>query len=102
MKIYDLRNEQGELYAFEIPNGQITRPGVARIVRRIPGATLLRAPRYFQWRSPEEFCEFTVGPVRFVALEPYGDSSRYWIGPQPIRAVPVPELAVVRAAFAAA
>ena len=97
MKTCGVRDEHGHLYAFEISNAWITRLGVARIVRRIPGATLTRVPRYFAWHSPDEFCEFQVGAVRLVAWEPWGDNSRSWISPQPAR--PVPELALVRAAF---
>ena len=99
MQIYDVRGDNGELLAFEVPNWRLTRPGVARIVRRIPGAQLVRVPRYFQWRSPDEFCEFVLGGVTFIVWEPFGDNGRYWIGPQPSR--PVPELEQVRAAFAA-
>jgi len=30
----------------------------------------------------EEFCEFEVDSEAFVAWEPFGDNSRYWIGPK--------------------
>lgn len=100
MRVYDLRNAQGEIYAFEISNCWISRVGVAHIAGRIPGARMVRTPRYFSWHSPDEFCEFTVDGVLFAAWEPFGDSSRYWIGPKPAR--PVSELSVVRAAFVAA
>jgi len=100
MKIFDVRNADGELLAFEVRNTWLTRPGVARIVRRIPGVQLVRTPHYFQRRAQDEFCEFVVGGATFIAWEPFGDSSRYWIGPRPSR--PAPEIAVVRSVFAAA
>lgn len=99
MEIYDLRDEQGRLYAFEIPNHRIGRRGVCRVIGRIPGAEVLRRPKLLSWLREEEFCEFRLGGVRFVAWEPYGDNSRYWIGPQ-TRTSAAPELSAIRAAFA--
>jgi hypothetical protein len=37
-----------------------------------------------RWSSEEneEFCEFEVDGVPFVAWEPWGDNSRFWVGPK--------------------
>jgi hypothetical protein len=45
----------------------------------------------------EEFCTFEVQGQKFKAWEPWGDSSRYWIGPE----APswCEQISVVRAAF---
>lgn len=33
-------------------------------------------------------CEFLIDGEKFIAWEPYGDNSRYWIGPDPARYLP--------------
>src|SRR5687767_8959557 len=100
MKIFDLRDSQGEVYAFEVSNLFLGRAAACRIAASIPGARIFRRHRAWQWRAPDEFCAFDLGGVRFEISEPYGDSNRFWIGPAPPR--PVPELALVRQAFARA
>lgn len=87
MDVFDLPDEQGVLRAFEIENSGVGRSGVCRVVRSIPGATIERTPRFLSWFREDSFCEFTFQGVRFLAEEPYGDSSRYWIGPIPPRSV---------------
>jgi hypothetical protein len=106
MKIYDITDADGRPVAFEISNLCISRRGVARVVRqRLPQATVVREPApaltaeaWRWWAADEHFCEFQVGATRFVAWEPWGDSSRYWIGPEP--AGLSSELPLVREAFA--
>ena len=97
MKVHDVKDEEGRVFAFEVSNTLLGRRGLCRVVRRIPGARLMKEPAAFSWFSEEEFCEFQVGDVTFVAWEPFGDNSRYWIGPKPPRWVP--EMAGVREAF---
>ena len=96
MRTYDLTDQQGRVFAFEIDNVWMDRASVAAVVRTIPGARLKEL--HVSWFGPDEFCEFEVGGITFVAWEPYGDNSRYWIGPRP------PEFsehtATIRAAFA--
>jgi hypothetical protein len=107
MRIYDLNDKDGRLVAFEIGNIWISRRGVEKVVRSIPDATVVRGVGRESWvdilswwKRDEYFCEFDLRGTRFVAWEPWGDSSRYWIGPEPAR--PTPEVATVRDAFAAA
>jgi hypothetical protein len=99
MNVYDLHDDEGRDFAFEIANSIIGRRGVCRVVSRIPGVTLLRRPLTFlSWFRESTFCEFELEGVRFSADEgPWGDSSRYWIGPEPPRSVP--QLQLVRRAF---
>ena len=97
MHIYDLYDKQGRAFAFEIDNLVISRGAVAEVVRSIAGARVLHQSH--SWWGPDVFCEFEIGGMQFQAWEPWGDNSRYWIGPKP------PEFceqtAIVRAAFAA-
>jgi hypothetical protein len=82
MKVYELMDDSGRPFAFEIDNAGLGRRGVVRVVRSIPGAAVTRTPKLLSWFREEQFCEFTVDGREFVAWEPYGDNSRYWIGPK--------------------
>ncbi len=83
MRIHDLRDEEGHVFTFEIDNLNVGRKDVCAVVRAIPGATIIRGPKLFSWLREEEFCEFEIEGQRFKIWEPFGDNSRYWIGPQP-------------------
>jgi hypothetical protein len=97
MKIFDLVDAEGRVFAFEVPNGLLSRRGLARVVGTIAGVRVLQAPRLFSWSQEESFCEFEVDGQPFEAWEPFGDNSRYWIGPKPAQWCTQVEL--VRAAF---
>ena len=98
MTVYDLKDREGRVVAFEVDNLVLGREGLCRVVSTIPGARLLRRPVSFSWFRESTFCEFELGGVRFSADEgPWGDDSRYWVGPEPPRWVP--ELEAVRQAF---
>ena len=84
MTVHELKDKDGRVFAFEVGNFLLSRRGVCRILRAIPGVRILRTPRFLSWLSGEEvFCEFEVNGQRFEAWEPWGDSSVYWIGPEP-------------------
>jgi|SRR5580658_4983966 hypothetical protein len=84
VKTFDLLDADGRLHAFEVENFPLGRRGLVRVITTIPGATIIRKPlRLFSWFREEDFCEFTIGAKRFVANEPFGDNSRYWIGTIP-------------------
>jgi hypothetical protein len=98
MTTYDSLDSQGQLRGFEVPNLMLGRRGLARVVRQLTGATLVRGPlRVASWFREEVFCEFDLGGVRFTVLEPFGDNSRYLIVADPPR--PVPEIRLVRDMF---
>jgi hypothetical protein len=97
MKLYDLKDESGRIFAFEVAN--FGRHRACRFVGKIPGVVVLRRQRHFQFLSDEEFCEFELEGQRFVIWEPWGDNSRYWVGPKPPQWCP--EVEQVRNAFAA-
>ena len=97
MRIYDIRDSDGRVVAFEVPNFFLGRRGACRVVRAIAAARILRTPRRFRLFDDEEFCEFELEGEQFVLYEPYGDNTRYWIGPKQPRWVP--QLSIVREAF---
>jgi hypothetical protein len=98
MKVYDLKDSQGMVFAFEVENSVLRRDELCRVVSGIPGATLLRQPLRLSYFRESEFCEFELDGVRFSADEgPWGDDDRYRVGPtQPHW---VPQVEAVRQAF---
>ena len=97
MRVHDLKDEKGRVFAFEVANTVIGRGGACAIVNRIPGSKILHAPTFGSWLREEQFCEFEVNGRRFVIWEPFGDNSRYWIGTEP--PIWCEELGEVRQAF---
>ena len=85
MKTVDLLDDSGRVVAFEISVLETDRRGICRVVESIPGAKLIRSPKRFSWSKEDVFCEFEVDGEKFIALEPFGDNSRYWIGPDTAR-----------------
>ena len=83
MRVHDLLDEDGRVYAFEVSNTVIGRGGACAIINQIPGSKILRGPRFLSWFREEEFCAFEINGQRFLVEEPYGDNSRYWIGSEP-------------------
>jgi hypothetical protein len=97
MRIFDIQDSEGRVCAFEVSNFFFARLDVCGVVSRIPAARLIRKPKMFSSFREDEFCEFEVEGVKFVAWEPFGDNTRYWIGPEPPRWVP--QIDAVREAF---
>lgn len=75
--------------AFEVPN--CGRHRIQALLARHPGVRILRRQRRFQLRSREDFCELELDGERFIVSEPWGDSSRFWIGQEPPRPSPALE-----------
>ena len=81
MIVHDLQDPEGRTFAFEVEN--IGRDRICEIIRSFPKTNLLRNPKWLSELREEEFCEFEFDGQRFMILEPFGDNSRYWIGPEP-------------------
>ena len=99
MKTRDLRNDQGQLTGFIVSNLMLSRHGVPRIVADIPGAELLRKQKRFVLFAPDDFCEFIVDGKTFLAIEPFGDNSEFWVVTEPPE--DCPQIEAVRRAFEA-
>lgn len=54
MKIYDLKDQGGRVFAFEIKN--MGRERLCEIVRSFPEARLIRGPKFLSEFREEEFC----------------------------------------------
>ena len=62
MQIYEYRNRIGQLQSFEVENALLGRRGVVRVLCRIPGVTIVQAPkRLLSWLREDEFCKFEIG-----------------------------------------
>ena len=82
MQVYEIKDGSGRIFAFEVDNGLLGRQAVIRIIERLPQAKLLKVPKLFSWFREDVFCKFEIMGHLFLVLEPFGDNSRYWIGPQ--------------------
>jgi len=90
------RESDGRVTAFEIENVYASPGTIARILRGIDSVSDVRKRRPFS--AFDEFhIRFCFRGVECVVWEPFGDNSRYWIGP---RNVPEPlDLTLVEQAF---
>lgn len=73
----------GHCWAFEIQNIYISAWKLGRVLPDIGGVKDFQVPRLFKSRDDIR-ARFKFGGRDFVVWEPWGDSSRYWIGPQDV------------------
>jgi hypothetical protein len=99
MRTFPIRDDAGHVFAFEI-DAQIIGWRLARCLRDIPEVSDVR-PRRWWVGSPDVHIRFQYQGREYVVWEPYGDNSRWWIGPDDENAPHVPlddlERAVARA-----
>jgi hypothetical protein len=81
MKTYPLLDKlHGHMYAFEIENLYIGVGEIVRILGRIDGVSNVQARGMFSGSSDVR-AEFKYHDKDYVVIEPFGDNSRYWVGP---------------------
>ncbi|MFV1985355.1 MAG: hypothetical protein ACC657_17540 [Thiohalomonadales bacterium] len=80
MKTYPLKTEDGELYAFEIPNYFISSSSIARFIKKVPDCTIIWVRKIFG--KSDIHVQFEYEGITFEAWEPFGDNSRIHIGPE--------------------
>src|SRR5437016_3983549 len=76
MKTYAYRRDDGSLRGFEISNVWVSMLALKRILRSVQGVSDVRR-RFFS----DDRIEFVLHGETCVVHEPFGDNSRYWIGP---------------------
>lgn len=82
MKTYPiLCTEDGRKIAFEIGNTFISMHRIVRILESIDGVSDVCKRKMFS-KFNEVHINFLYQGLDFVVLEPFGDNSRYWIGPK--------------------
>jgi len=76
-----LTKEGGRSFAFEVENAYIAPATAARLLAGVDGVTDV-APRRMFSKSNDVHVEFKYRGQPYIVWEPYGDNSRYWIGPK--------------------
>ncbi len=80
MNTHPLMLENGTIYAFELENIYIQPRRIATILAEASGVSHIKLRKPFS-SSSDTHVEFKYHGKDFLVWEPYGDSSRYWIGP---------------------
>ncbi len=80
MEIFPIKDDSGSLIAFEIENAYISLGKIASLLTGLDGISRVRKRSIFSGRS-EVRVQFRYAGKNFAVIEPFGDSSRYWIGP---------------------
>jgi hypothetical protein len=75
MRTYAIRDKQGNLLSFEV-SSLLGRRLARRVAAAIPDAQVVKSDL-----RNDTFCEFQVANEMFAIEEPFGDNSRFWIGP---------------------
>ena len=81
MQTYPIIDDSGTIYAFEIENSYVGPGALERVLANVPGVTQVQSRKLFA-ASHETIVKFTFKGEEFEVSEPFGDSSRYWIGPR--------------------
>jgi hypothetical protein len=100
MRVYELvRPDEHQPYAFEVPNWRLSfwRNTLVRFLESVPGGTEVRRGGNV-FSGDENRAYFLFHGVPFVVWEPWGDNSRYWIGPADTKAA-APDLGPLMQAF---
>lgn len=81
MRIFpDFDSSDEEAAGFEVDSAHIGIFGIARLLERLPSvAEVARRPPFQAWGDVR--VRFRFRGIDFVVVEPFGDNSRYWIGP---------------------
>jgi hypothetical protein len=99
MRTHPIRDSSGNLLAFEVENLLIGGATIGRIVKAKLGAAIIPHARSVIDNRDVRLA-FQLDGVQFVVVEPFGDSSRYWIGPSADDLVPTPLIEGVHEAIA--
>ena len=100
MKARDMHNDAGIRTGFRISSARIGRHGVAKVAESIPGVQIVRKQARFAIQGRDDFCEFILDGQTFLAIEPFGDNTEFWIVAEP-PAAECEQLDQVQAAFRA-
>jgi len=79
MRTFPIKDGVGNVFAFEIP-AQFLGWRLARRLRDVAGVSDVR-PRRWWVGSPDVHIRFRYHDREYIVWEPFGDNSRWWIGP---------------------
>jgi hypothetical protein len=81
MKTFPAATLASKHVAFEISNLLVSRRQIAKLISALPGVTRVVLGAHFG-SSSDLRLTFDYYGEEYIVWEPYGDSSRYWIGPR--------------------
>jgi hypothetical protein len=81
MKTYPITQDGADAFAFEINHVYVARRTIARILKEVEGVTEVRLGGRFGSLDDVRI-EFKCQGHDYIVMEPFGDNSRYWIGPK--------------------
>lgn len=81
MRTFPVVNEGGQTVAFEVGNVLISPGQLHAILSRVSGVTNVRRREPFSGEA-NWLVRFEFSGRPYVVVEPFGDSSRYWVGPE--------------------
>lgn len=82
MDTYPVLNANGERSsAFEVEAAYASPARIAMLLSEVPGVTGVKRRKPLKGPS-EVHVEFNYRGEPFIVWEPFGDNSRYWIGPK--------------------
>ena len=99
MRVHELGSAGECSHAFEVNNDVLPGPILGRTLESVDGVTDVRLKTEL-FSKDENRAYFIFHGVPFVVWEPFGDNSRYWIGPAD-QSTPPPDLGPLMRAFSA-
>lgn len=85
MKTFPVAAETDErVVAFEIDSVYVSRRTIAKLLKQIEGVADIRLGGRFG-SSNDIRVEFKYLDRDYIVWEPFGDNSRYWVGPRDLR-----------------
>jgi hypothetical protein len=91
LRTYPLTDDSGAIYAFEVGNAFLSPREIARLVKSSLGASITAGPQGFA-SADDMRLRFHYAGTEFEVFEPFGDNSRYWVGPAGEKPIRVPEI----------
>ena len=80
MKTYSIKDETGCPFAVEVDVVFFGLSNLARAIATVDGVSEMTVRKPFS-RSGDVRATFRYRGEEFAVIEPFGDNSRYWIGP---------------------
>jgi len=96
MKTYPLKDKNDSQIGFEAESVYISVRKILKLLSTTNKISNIKSRRLFDF-SNENHIEFDYAGNTFVVMEPFGDNSRYWIGPKdkPNKKVDLSELETI-------
>ena len=81
MRIFPANGKDGRAIGFEIENVYVSRKAISQLLKQVDGVSDVKLGGHFG-SSNDIRIEFQYLGCNYMVWEPFGDNSRYWIGPK--------------------